>query len=321
MKCRICNNEKGNKEFKVKEMMFGFGDVFDYFQCASCNCLQIKEIPKNISKYYSKDYYSFNIFPNDCGHNIRKVIKFFKDYYAVFNKGLIGKVVYNKIPNEALRSLSKIKLSKESKILDVGCGSGYLLFSLKSIGFKNLLGIDPYIKEDKNYKNGLKILKKTINDINNKFDLIMFHHSFEHISNPLEMLYSSNKLLSDNGVCLIRIPVVDSWAWENYGVNWVQIDAPRHFFLHSRKSMEILAKSAGFRIKEIVCDSTEFQFWGSEQYKKDIPLNSDNSYSVNPSKSIFSKEKIRAFKEKSQKLNLESRGDQAVFYLEKNFKK
>jgi len=318
MKCRICNNEIENKEFKVKEMMFGFEDVFDYFQCANCGCLQIKEIPENISKYYPNNYYSFNVFPNKNKYNIKKVIKFLRDYYAVFDKGLIGKLVYKKIPNEALRSLSKIKLSKNSKILDVGCGSGYLLFSLQTIGFKNLLGIDPYIKEDINYKNGLKILKKTINNINNKFDLIMFHHSFEHISNPLETLYFSNKLLSDNGVCLIRIPVVDSWAWENYGVNWVQIDAPRHFFLHSPKSMEILSKKAGFKIKEIVYDSTEFQFWGSEQNKNNISRSSNNSYNLNPSKSIFSKKDIKIFKKKSKKLNLEKRGDQAVFYLIKN---
>ncbi|HPO68526.1 MAG TPA: methyltransferase domain-containing protein [Candidatus Pacearchaeota archaeon] len=146
----------------------------------------------------------------------------------------------------------------------------------------------------------------------------MFHHSFEHISNPLETLYFSNKLLSDNGVCLIRIPVVDSWAWENYGVNWVQIDAPRHFFLHSPKSMEILSKKAGFKIKEIVYDSTEFQFWGSEQNKNNISRSSNNSYNLNPSKSIFSKKDIKIFKKKSKKLNLEKRGDQAVFYLIKN---
>lgn len=57
----------------------------------------------------------------------------------------------------------------------------------------------------------------------------MFHHSFEHIADPFETLCSVRRLLS-SGTCLIRIPIVDSWAWENYGVNWIQIDAPRHFF-------------------------------------------------------------------------------------------
>ena len=41
-------------------MMFGLREEFGYFQCSSCNCLQIDEFPKDISKYYStENYYSF----------------------------------------------------------------------------------------------------------------------------------------------------------------------------------------------------------------------------------------------------------------------
>lgn len=63
MKCRICGNNKNNKIYQVKEMMFGFRDKFDYFQCATCNCLQISEIPCEISKYYPDNYYSFRSLP------------------------------------------------------------------------------------------------------------------------------------------------------------------------------------------------------------------------------------------------------------------
>ena len=112
-------------------------------------------------------------------------------------------------------------------------------------------------------------------------------------------------------------PVIDSWAWENYGVNWVQIDAPRHFFVHSRKSIKLLAEKVGLTVKKIIYDSTELQFWGSEQYKGDIPLEVENSYSINPSKSIFSKKKIKMFEKKAKKLNSKGRGDQAIFYLGK----
>jgi len=318
MKCKICGNEKENKEFKVREMMFGVREEFIYFKCANCGCLQIKEIPGDVSKYYPSDYYSFNVAYNGSKNLIKRVAKRLRDCYAILNEGVIGKLIYSKFPtSESWRSLSRVKLTKDSKILDVGCGSGNLLYALKKLGFKNLLGVDPYIEKDINYQNGLGILKKTVHEISGEHDLIMFHHSFEHVADPLETLYFVKKLLSPNGTCLIRIPVVDSWAWENYGVNWVQIDAPRHFFLHSQKSMKILAKSAGFKIKEIICDSTEFQFWGSEQCKKDIPLKSENSYSVNPPKSIFSKKEIRIFEEKAKRLNFEGRGDQAVFYLEK----
>jgi 2-polyprenyl-3-methyl-5-hydroxy-6-metoxy-1,4-benzoquinol methylase len=313
MKCKICKNERGNKEFRVREMMFGFRDEFIYFQCTKCGCLQIKEIPENISKYYTPNYYSFNVY-NKSNSIIKRFIKRLS-YYAIFNKGTIGKLFYRNFPNISLRSLSRIKPKKNIRILDIGCGSGSFLCSLREFGFKNLYGIDPYIKTDIHYKNGVNIFKKNINEIKGKYDLIMFHHSFEHISDPFEALFSIKKLLSSNGICLIRIPMVDSWAWENYRENWVQIDAPRHFFLHSRKSIEILVKNTGFKIEEIIYDSTEFQFWGSEQYKRDISLNDNNSYVVNPKKSVFLKKEITIFKEKAKELNLKEKGDQAAFYL------
>ncbi len=313
--CKVCGNEKLNREFKIKEMMFGFRDEFSYILCANCGCLQIKEVPNDISKYYPSDYYSFRNLANKRS-KIRKLAKKCRDYYAVFDNGIIGKLLFKMFPNEALRSLSKSGLNKDWKILDVGCGSGGLLYSLKEIGFMNLLGIDPYIKSNIRYENGLDILKKTIYEVQGQFDLIMFHHSFEHMQ-PEGVLQAAANLMASHGICLIRIPIADSWAWEYYGINWVQIDAPRHFFLHTRKSMEILANKAGLNIKKVICDSSDFQFWGSEQYKRGIPLYSAHSYSVNPAKSIFSKEQIKLFKQKAEKLNYQSRGDQAQFYLQK----
>ena len=38
-------------------MMFGYRDEFEYLKCAECSCLQIKEIPKNLSKYYPSSYF------------------------------------------------------------------------------------------------------------------------------------------------------------------------------------------------------------------------------------------------------------------------
>jgi hypothetical protein len=96
----------------------------------------------------------------------------------------------------------------------------------------NVLGIDPFLAEDIRYHNGLQILKKAIAELANEWDLIMFHHAFEHVPDPFETLQAASRLLSRHGVCLMRTPRVSSQAWERYGVNWVQIDAPRHFFIH-----------------------------------------------------------------------------------------
>ena len=109
----------------------------------------------------------------------------------------------------SLVQLRRAKISFGSRILDVGCGTGKFLGHLNRIGFKNLYGLDPFLREDITYPEGVKVWRKSICDIHMTFDLIMFHHSFEHMSDPLEMLRAVNRNLSGHGLCVIRIPVVN----------------------------------------------------------------------------------------------------------------
>jgi len=317
MKCRICGNEKGNEAFEVREMMFGYRDKFSYFQCAACDCLQISDIPENILKYYPPDYYSFLLPSPEKGIPLLQKIKTCRDSFAVLNRGFTGKLIYTLFPAEKFKILRPAKPTKESAILDVGCGSGAYLWRLKEAGFKNLLGIDPFIKKDISYKNGMEIFKKSIQEISGEWDIIMFHHSFEHVPDPQSTLREVSRLLKKGGTFLIRVPTASSWAWKHYRENWIQMDSPRHFFLHSLKSMNILAEKAGLKSEEVIYDSSEFQFWGSEQYQRDIPLFSEYSYLKNPSKDIFSKSDIRAYKHKAKELNKIKQGDSCAFFLKK----
>lgn len=318
MKCRICNNTEGNETYEVKEMQFGLREKFTYFQCPKCECLQIAEVPSDISKYYPSTYYSFlSSSPEKPQYPIIRPVKNLRNSYAVFGKGIPGRLFYRLFPAGKLRMLSRAGLKKDSSVLDVGCGSGTILYDLKELGFKHLLGVDPYIKEDIEYRNGLKILKKDIHEVDGKWDLIMFHHSFEHIPDPMETMKSVSRLLDQGGVCLIRIPTASSYAWEHYRENWVQLDAPRHFFLHSVKSIELLAGMTDLTLDEVVYDSTEFQFWGSEQYKRDIPLYNPEKQSFGRSSSLFSRKEIAAFRRMATELNQKNQGDACAFFLRK----
>jgi SAM-dependent methyltransferase len=317
--CRICGFSGESPVYTVREMMFGLKEEFCYFQCAKCQCLQISEFPQDMSSYYQQDYYSLsqspqNLYPNPIVSWARRQ----RDRCSVLNRGLWGRLIRLFHPeDDDMASLSRLKLNQKKRIVDVGCGTGFLLYFLKEAGFENVLGVEPHIERDIQYPNGLTIKKAHVHELDAEQDIVMFHHSFEHLPNPIETLEKVHRLLPSGGTCLIRIPLVSSEAWEKYGPNWVQLDAPRHFFLYSIKSLKVLAEKTKFNIKEIVYDSNEFQFWGSQQYLKNIPLMAENSYGRNPAKSIFSEAEIKTYKEMAHKLNLESRGDQAVVYMEK----
>ena len=315
MTCKICNNGQGNQNYEVREMMFGIGETFCYFQCAECKCLQIVEIPSNMTRYYPENYYSFQ-----QKIHANRVVRFalkLRDQYAFSGRGRIGQFIHARYPKPALQSLRFLQLAPTSRILDVGCGAGTLLYSLRELGMQNLLGIDPFNAEDITYENGVRVLKRDIFDIQGTYDLVMFHHAIEHMAQPAETLVKTAALLKKKGYCLLRMPIVSSFAWEYYGVHWVQLDAPRHFYLHSHKSIQILTERVGLKLRHVAYDSTAFQFWGSEQYARNIPLRHRRSYLENPDASIFSKKEIAQFAQQAEEYNRAHRGDSACFYFQK----
>lgn len=319
--CRICN--KGNlTELVIREMMFGTRDEFTYGECNNCGCIQLINLPKDMSPYYPLSYYSLNSSPIDNYSNpIEKAMRQVRDKYAISGKGFLGKVLYNYFPNETILSLKEASINKSTRILDVGCGKGQVLYSLKELGYKNLLGTDPYLEKDITYDNGLTILKKSINEIEGEWDIIMLHHVIEHIDNPLETIQSLAKHLSKRGILIIRTPIVPCVAMDKYGTNWVQLDAPRHINIFSVKGIKTMLEKTNLQIERAKYDSTTLQFWGSEQYKNDISLWSNESYKINKKKSIFDSKTIKYFSELTSKLNkvdpmkLESAADQVVLYL------
>ncbi len=313
MKCGICHNEDNNRVFSTREMMFGFRDTFTYIECVLCGTVQISEIPSNIGKYYPSDYYSYTQNKSDSfSFKDWRKGKVFQYYYG--EKTIIGFLL------AAFSSKPPLWMKKDyfdlnHKILDVGSGSGKLLLEMKRGGFKYLTGADPFIDTNIEYESGVTILKKAFTTIDEKFDCVMFHHSFEHMDNPEEVFKHLVNTLTDNGFALIRIPVADSFSYKKYHENWVNLDPPRHFYLHTDKSIEILAKKTGLKIVDKFRDANQFQFYGSELYKNNIPL---EDYNKGLYPAYFSKSQIRAFRSEAKRLNKINEGDWACYYLSKN---
>lgn len=315
LSCRICGNAENNTVHRAREMMFGLRETFDYLECAACGTLQITEIP-DLRRFYPPGYYSFEPLPEvhtkDFRHRLARIYFVYKRFIRNFAEPtILKKYLPDYVPLAHVPGLDF-----ESKILDFGCGAGWLLRELREIGFRRLTGADAFIEDDIFYPDGVKIYKRGLDRFEPFFDLIMLHHSFEHLPDPLEILTEVHRLLAKGGVCLIRTPVVN-FAWEVYGVNWVQLDAPRHLFLFTEEALRSLAEKSHLTVEKVIYDSDSFQFWGSEQYARDIPMTGERAFKGDLSESIFTKKQMRRWQRQAEKLNAQGKGDQACFYLRK----
>lgn len=296
-------------------MYFGTREEFDYLKCSACGCLHLINPPEDLSKHYPENYFTYQ---QTVENKLKSLFNRFRDRAAIGESNFMGNFLLKFFGEPTyIKRFKLINIGFNDKILDVGCGKGILLYKMKQSGFSNVLGVDPFIKETIQYKNSLKIIKGDLSDIKEKFDLIMFNHSLEHMRNQFEIIKQAHMLLNNKKYLLIRIPVCDSFAFKHYKENWCSLDAPRHLFLHTKKSIQLLADKSGFQIIKISYDSRSWQFWGSEQYSKDISLSAENSYYVNPKQSIFSTDDVKRFERETLRLNEIGEGDQAEFYLKK----
>lgn len=318
MICRICKFNNNEEYLLVKEKQFGFLDEFNYLKCKNCGCLQITEYPKNLSKYYPKNYYSFSRKVVIEKSKFKRFIKLkITHYITQYKFSFIGFFFYKIFGAGFAGKLKATKVNCNSSILDIGTGSGFNLIRLYNYGFEQLHGIDPYIETEWKYKENIRVEKKDIFDLQGSYDLIMMNHALEHMPHQDKIFAKLYQLLNTEGVLLIRIPLADGYAMRKFGANCVSIDAPRHLYLHSIESLILLADKHNLKLDRYFYDSTDAQFWGSIQFEQNIPKMAKESHYVDPKNSMFSKKEIDRFKREAKRLNNLNDGNIASFYFKK----
>lgn len=342
--CRVCGQavaRDNGRFFSLREMMFGTRETFEYFECSAqgCGCVQIVTVPAELPRFYPSDYRCWLSPNHQLTRNplarFRQKLKWRVVDYELGVDGVLPRLLHGVARSRKLPvwmcppgGWGEPSLTRQSAILDVGTGSGVNLVHLAELGFTNLLGIDPFIDAGHQLAPGLAIRKVSLAELLNaeatstgaeppqRFDLVMFHHSLEHVPNPGEMLAQARALLKPKGWVMVRVPVAGTTAWQTYGADWVQLDAPRHLCTFTVRGLQALACTAGLVDAGVVFDSTAFQFWGSEQYRRDIPLEDPRSVLHDLPHGVFSLEQMSRWSQEAEALNAKDAGDQAVFFFQ-----
>lgn len=102
---------------------------------------------------------------------------------------------------------------KSKKVLDIGCGPGYLLKVLEGEGFRNLTGVDIDLNQTLDAKKSLEFSKvfnqgvaEFLEENNEKYDLIFLYDLIEHIrkENTIPLLKLVHKSLESGGFTFVK---------------------------------------------------------------------------------------------------------------------
>lgn len=302
--CRLCGGPAA-AEYAVLEMRLGTRDEFTYSECATCGALQRKELDLDLAPFYPRDYYAHAVQnPGRARTMARRV----RNWLALAPRSPVRRMMNRLVPHPADRWLSITGARPDTRILDVGCGKGTLLAQLADAGFGSLAGVDPFLPPELETGPSVRMTRAEVSAIGGEFDLVMFHHSLEHILDQDAALASAARLLAPGGWCIVRVPTVSSFAWAEYRESWFQIDAPRHFVLHSLRSLRALAERAGLEVVRIDFDSEHWQILWSEAYRRGIAMADVPSFPAT---------ETRAAAALADRLNAEGRGDQVCAFFRK----
>lgn len=275
--CRGCGATKGRTHV-VAEMMRRTGERFDYFECDRCGSLSRVGRPDDIARYYGDDYYSFRTAdPPPQPTGLRGKLKRLRDAGELFGHP-VGRRLAGRFPNPGLSDLRRWLAACPDahygmRILDVGCGDGLLVRRLRSLGFINAFGIDPFLSPDRASETLRPIALPDLPE--GRFDLIMLHHALEHDDDPAGLLAAAADRLASRGRVLVRVPVVSASTWGRFGVDWAELDPPRHAWLPTIAALVRLGHASGLAVDRVDFEADPFGLRASRLAQRREPIGGD----------------------------------------------
>jgi 2-polyprenyl-3-methyl-5-hydroxy-6-metoxy-1,4-benzoquinol methylase len=142
------------------------------------------------------------------------------------------------------------KLIKPGKVLEVGCSTGLMLSLLKDRGWE-VTGVEiSKTAGEVAEKRGIKIYQQKFEKIkfDQKFDLIIFNHTLEHVEDFKTVLVKSRALLKPKGYLYVDLPNFGSFSAGLLKTKWPLLLPLEHLWHFNLKALIKLLQDLEFKI-------------------------------------------------------------------------
>ncbi|GAA4331746.1 class I SAM-dependent methyltransferase [Flaviaesturariibacter amylovorans] len=233
--CPVCGSPDVNPLFSARDHTVS-GQEFVIWQCGACTLRFTQDVPtaEAIGPYYKAESY---ISHTDT------------------SKGLVNRL-YQRVRRYTLQQ--KVRLIESSSgirrgtVLDVGCGTGAFLRTMKEAGWA-VQGLEPdpdarRLASD----SGVPVQPaEVLYELpQGSFDVITLWHVLEHVHELHRYIEQLKSLLKPGGRLFIAVPNYTALDADIYRLYWAAYDVPRHLYHFSPKSLETLLGRHGLRLLE-----------------------------------------------------------------------
>lgn len=235
--CPVCKTQLDpSKHFTSVDYISG--ETFRVISCNNCGLGVTDPRPNEIGKYYPNNYRQYN-------HIVLKIIQ------AIYG----------------LRTGYWTKGMKPGSVLEIGCGDGIVLDTLRKAGW-HVMGTERHIQAVLTSKAlDLPIFTGDLNGIakGDIFNLIIMFQVLEHLDNPLDTIHLCAERLKPGGKILIGVPNFDSWQQKLTKGKWFHLDVPRHLSQFTLNSIKTLFEQENIQFSRVSYEAIEHDPYGWAQ--------------------------------------------------------
>ncbi len=258
--CALCGSEGEYVYRDLSDRLFGHSTGWHLRKCNNVHCqlmwMDPMPTPEDIWKAYA-DYYTHSEQKKGFSYNEHLAKHYLSKTYgygkANFLTKILGSLVYLNplLKSEADFNVFYLKNRSNGKVLDFGCGNGWLLHNLKDRGWETY-GVD-FDEKAIEYcrSNGLNVSEPDLEQFeDNFFDAITINHVIEHVHDFDTLITQCYSKLKRGGELVIATPNTDNWLLGKYKSDWMQLDPPRHLHLFNLDNLGKVLSEKGFQIEK-----------------------------------------------------------------------
>lgn len=234
--CYLCGSRAGLRYIEAEDDLGGKPGRFHFVRCQECNLVYQSPRLKfeHIGPYYDDEYIAHRK-KTDWG------------VLTPLYRWAMGKHDRDKL------ALTRgfVSLNQDSRVLDIGCGSGaFLALSAQQLGVR-ACGVD---FKDLSHLPWMRTLEFRLGTIasqdfgSRRFDLITMWHFLEHDYDPLDTLARARGMLAPGGRMIIEVPRLDSVSFTLFRDRWPGLQAPQHTVLFDAQSLSRMIERAGLSV-------------------------------------------------------------------------
>ncbi len=235
--CPICSSPNIAPQLNAKDYTVSQKE-FAVWHCKNCTAGFTQDVPEQneIGVYYQSDNY--------ISHSNTK-------------KGFVN-TLYHWVRSRTLNKKKQLLIDEvgvmKGEILDIGCGTGAFLNTMKTAGW-GITGLEPDVtaraKAAALYSIQPLSSEKIFELKPSTYHAITMWHVLEHVHELHEYIKQLSTLITPNGKIFIAVPNYTSKDAAIYAAHWAAYDVPRHLYHFSPAAMQQLIAQHNLKITAI----------------------------------------------------------------------